>query len=55
MRVEAVVPEQSSEVDDVVQVFVVVGLVGDKNPPWIQRESLIDGGSVQPFRKGCDS
>lgn len=34
MRVKAVVSEQSSEVDDVVHVFVVVRFIGDENPPW---------------------
>lgn len=34
MRVKAVVSEQSSEVDDVVHVFVVVRFIRDENPPW---------------------
>lgn len=49
MRVEAVVSEQSSEVDDVVHVFVVVRFVRDKNPPWSGTKSVIDAGGVQPL------
>lgn len=44
MRVKAVVSEQSSEVDDVVHVFVVVRFVRDENPPWIGTKSVIDAG-----------
>lgn len=47
MRVEAVVSEQSGEVDDVVHVFVVVRFVRDEDPPWIGAKSLTDAGSVQ--------
>lgn len=57
VRVEAVVPEQGSEVDDVVDVLVVVRFVGDKNPPWRGEEerkkkgkkSSFDAGRVQPL------
>lgn len=35
MCVEAVVPQQSHEVDDLVDVLVVISLVGDEHPPCV--------------------
>lgn len=37
MRVEAVVSQQGDQVDDLADVFVAVGLVGDKHLPCIHR------------------
>lgn len=51
MRVEAVVAEQSGEVDDVVHVLVVVRFVRDEDPPWMGAKSLTDAGSVRGKRR----
>lgn len=41
--VEAVVSQQSHKVDDLVDVLVVVGLVGDKHPPCVQDTQTVAG------------
>lgn len=51
MRVKAVVSEQSSKVDDVIHMFVVVHLVRDENPPWIPTKSMTDVDGMQRFNK----
>lgn len=43
MRVEAVVSQQSHKVDDLVDVLVVIGFVGDKHPPCVQETPMIGG------------
>lgn len=41
VRVKAVVPQQSHKVDDLVDVLVVVGLVGDKDPPYVPEKQML--------------
>lgn len=43
MRVEAVVSQQSHKVDDLIDVLVVIGFVGDKHPPCVQETQVIEG------------
>lgn len=43
MRVKAVVSQQSHKVDDLIDVLVVIGFVGDKHPPCIQETQMIEG------------
>lgn len=43
MRVEAVVSQQGHKVDDLVDVLVVVGFVGDKHPACDGETQMIEG------------
>lgn len=48
MSVEAVVSQQSNKLDDLVDVFVVVGFVRDEDPPCVQRRTVRGGSAAAP-------